>query len=78
MYVIIYFGKGKCMKGRVKWWSNEKGYGFIEYSESENVFVHIVENDKEIYPLKEEQEIEFNLEEKNNFIYLQILKTLEN
>ncbi len=66
------------MKGRVKWWSNEKGYGFIEYSESENVFVHIVENDKEIYPLKEEQEIEFNLEEKNNFIYLQILKTLEN
>lgn len=66
------------MKGRVKWWSNEKGYGFIEYSESENVFVHIVEKDKEIYPLKEEQEIEFNLEEKNNFMYLQILKTLEN
>lgn len=64
------------MKGRVKWWSNEKGYGFIEYSESENVFVHVAE--KDLYPLKEEQEIEFNLEEKNNFIYLKILKLLEN
>lgn len=66
------------MKGRVKWWSKEKGYGFIEYNDTENVFAHIEALDKETYPIKEEQEIEFTIEEKNNNIYLRILKTLEN
>lgn len=28
------------MKGRVKWFNNEKGYGFIEYQELEDIFVH--------------------------------------
>ena len=28
------------MKGRVKWFNNEKGYGFIEYKENEDIFVH--------------------------------------
>lgn len=27
-------------KGTVKWFSNEKGYGFIEISEGKDVFVH--------------------------------------
>jgi CspA family cold shock protein len=27
-------------EGTVKWFSNEKGYGFIERSEGEDVFVH--------------------------------------
>lgn len=26
--------------GTVKWFSNQKGYGFIEYEESEEIFVH--------------------------------------
>lgn len=26
--------------GTVKWFSNEKGYGFIEYNETEDIFIH--------------------------------------
>lgn len=28
------------MNGLVKWFNNEKGFGFIEYKEGEDVFVH--------------------------------------
>ena len=28
------------MIGRVKWFDNDKGYGFIDYKDNEDVFVH--------------------------------------
>ena len=28
------------MQGKIKWFNNEKGYGFIEYKEGKDIFVH--------------------------------------
>ncbi len=30
----------KSLRGRVKWFNNDKGYGFIEYKEDEDIFAH--------------------------------------
>ena len=28
------------MRGKIKWFNNDKGYGFIEYKNNEDIFVH--------------------------------------
>jgi CspA family cold shock protein len=61
------------MKGRVKWWSEERGYGFIEYNDNENVFAHVENDDKNKYKIIEDQEIEFILEEKAEGTFLKLL-----
>lgn len=50
------------MKGTVKWFNAEKGYGFIKKNELEDIFVHysaIV--DKGYKTLEEGQDVEFEL-----------------
>lgn len=50
------------MLGRVKWFNNEKGYGFIEYKENEDIFVHYSTINHEGYKtLSEGQLVEFTL-----------------
>ena len=53
---------GELVIGRVKWFNNEKGYGFIEYREDEDIFVHYSTINCEGYKtLKEGQYVEFTL-----------------
>ncbi len=51
-------------RGRVKWFNNEKGYGFIEYDgiSNEDVFVHYSAIDQIGYKsLKEGEIVDFTL-----------------
>ena len=50
------------MTGRVKWFNNEKGYGFVEYTEEEDIFVHYSAINQEGYKsLSEGQLVRFKL-----------------
>ena len=50
------------MKGKVKWFNNEKGYGFIEYTDNEDIFVHYSAIRQDGYKtLSEGQMVEFKL-----------------
>ena len=50
------------MKGKVKWFNNEKGFGFIEYKEGEDIFVHYSAILSDGYKtLVEGQYVEFDL-----------------
>lgn len=48
--------------GNVKWFSNEKGYGFIERQSGEDVFVHHSDIEGEGFKtLREGEEVEFEV-----------------
>ena len=50
------------MKAKVKWFNNEKGYGFIELEGQEDIFIHYTNIEKDGYKtLKEGQMVEFDL-----------------
>lgn len=51
-------------KGTVKWFNDDKGFGFIEQEDGEDAFVHYSEIQDEGYKtLYEGQEVEFDLEQ---------------
>ena len=55
------------MKGKVKWFNAEKGYGFILSEEGKDVFVHFSAIEGEGYKtLDEGQEVEFDVEVGDN------------
>ena len=52
------------MKGTVKWFNNQKGYGFISDAEGNDVFVHYTGLNMEGFKsLEEGQEVEFDVTE---------------
>ena len=55
----IYF---KSVKGKIKWFSNSKGYGFITQEQGQDVFVHFSAIQGEGFKsLQEGDEVEFDV-----------------
>lgn len=51
-------------EGRVKWFDDQKGYGFIEQDVGDDLFVHYSDIQQEGYKtLSEDQVVEFEIEE---------------
>ena len=63
--VFFYFREGiATMVGKVKWFSAEKGYGFIERADGDDVFVHFSAiQDEGFKTLNEGQDVEFEIVE---------------
>ena len=52
------------LKGKVKWFNQSKGYGFISYDDGDDLFVHFSEIQGDGFKtLAEDQEVEFEMGE---------------
>jgi Cold shock proteins len=59
---MYFFRRYFLMKGTVKWFNSEKGYGFITTEEGKDVFVHYTGITGEGYKaLDEGQNVEFEI-----------------
>ncbi len=49
-------------RGKIKWFNNQKGYGFISVEDGDDVFVHFSAIQEDGYKsLEEGQEVEFEI-----------------
>jgi CspA family cold shock protein len=52
----------RVLRGKVKWFNNDKGYGFVDYKENEDIFVHYSAIKQDGFKtLSEGQIVEFDL-----------------
>ncbi len=52
------------LTGKVKWFSNVKGYGFIEQENGEDIFVHFTAIQEDGYrSLEEGQQVSYEIEQ---------------
>lgn len=59
-------GKVNMQNGKVKWFNNEKGFGFIEVEGGDDVFVHFTAIQGDGFKsLEEGQEVSFEIVEGN-------------
>ncbi len=66
------------VKGTVKWFNNAKGYGFIQRSEGDDVFVHYQAIQGEGYrTLQEGQQVEFTIAQGQKGLQAQEVKVVE-
>ena len=66
------------MQGKVKWFNNEKGYGFIQYEDLEDIFVHYSNIVKDGYKtLKEGSIVDFKLIETSKGLQAQEVKEVQ-
>lgn len=66
------------MKGEVKWFNNEKGYGFIKQDGKEDIFIHYSNINKFGYKtLKEGQIVEFDLKKTDKGYQAENIKPIE-
>jgi len=49
------------MKGKIKWYNDKKGYGFISGNDDKDIFIHN-SNVPEGISLKEDDEVEYTIE----------------
>lgn len=54
---------GKMAKGKVKWYNETKGFGFIETENGKDVFVHRTGLSKPFNGLNEGQEVVFEIKQ---------------
>ncbi len=49
--------------GKVKWFNTQKGYGFITQEDGKEIFVHFKDIDGGANAIRENDEVEFEVEE---------------
>lgn len=79
MITLSDLGGASMFQGTVKWFSNEKGYGFIESSEGEDVFVHFTGiNGEGFKTLEEGQAVSYELTDGNRGPQASNVTTIDN